>query len=97
MTSLATARPRLAAATRPIAEHPDLLGKRDDDGFAWLRDGAGIVTSGVAARVPVEDADAALAEIESTTRSAGPAPVQSLSARCPSIARRPPSSSSRAR
>ncbi len=65
MTSLATARPQLAAVTRPIAEHPDLLEARDDDGFAWLRDGAGIVTAGVAARVPVEDADTVLAEIES--------------------------------
>ncbi|HEV2309346.1 MAG TPA: isochorismate synthase [Acidimicrobiia bacterium] len=64
MTTLAASLPRLAAVTRAIDTLPDLLDARGDDGFAWLRDGTGIVTAGVAARVAVEDAEAALAAIE---------------------------------
>jgi isochorismate synthase len=64
VTTLAGPLPRLAAVTRPIDDVVDLLEARDVDGFAWLRDGVGIVTAGVAARVPVEAVDAALASIE---------------------------------
>ena len=64
MTTLAARQPRLAAVTRQIDAVPDLLDARDDEGFAWLHDGVGIVTAGVAGRVPVEHAEAALATIE---------------------------------
>jgi menaquinone-specific isochorismate synthase len=64
VTTLAAPLPRLAAVTRPIDDVVDLLEARGADGFVWLRDGAGLVTAGVAARVPVGDVDAALASIE---------------------------------
>ena len=54
----------LAARTRAIEPPVDLLEDLAPDGFAWLEDGAGFVTSGVAARVPVVDARAALGGIE---------------------------------
>jgi menaquinone-specific isochorismate synthase len=43
----------LTSRTRPLAEAPDLLAAlgAHPDGFAWLHDGAGLVTSGVAARL----------------------------------------------
>ena len=43
----------LAARTRPLSERPDLLGALGPGGFAWLHDGTGLVTAGVAARIPV--------------------------------------------
>lgn len=53
--AVAAARPALASRTRPLTEAPDLLAALSDDpdGFAWLHDGAGLVTSGVAARIRV--------------------------------------------
>ena len=54
--ALAAARhPSLTSRTRALAETPDLLAALSDDpdGFAWLHDGAGLVTSGVAARIRV--------------------------------------------
>jgi menaquinone-specific isochorismate synthase len=54
----------LAARTRAIEPPVDLLDELAPDGFAWLDDGAGFVTSGVAARVPVVDARAVLGGIE---------------------------------
>ena len=46
----------LVSRTRPLAsgEVEDLLDVLGPDGFAWIRGGAGFVTSGVAARLPVE-------------------------------------------
>jgi len=43
----------LASRTRPLSEAPDLLASLGPGGFAWLHDGAGLVTAGVAARIPV--------------------------------------------
>ncbi len=47
---------RLVSRTRVLApgEVADLLDVLGPDGFAWLRAGAGFVTAGVAARLPVE-------------------------------------------
>ena len=47
--------PVLTSRTRALAETPDLLAAvgPQPDGFAWLHDGAGLVTTGVAARVRV--------------------------------------------
>lgn len=55
MSALPAPRPVLTSRTRPLAEAPDLLAALSDDpdGFAWLHDGAGLVTSGVAARIRV--------------------------------------------
>lgn len=65
MTSLAPVAPPLRAVTRPLDAAPlDLLAARGGDGFAWLHDGAGLVTLGVAARVDAGDADDLLATIE---------------------------------
>ena len=46
----------LVSRTRVLApgEVDDLLDVLGSDGFAWLRGGAGFVTAGVAARLPVE-------------------------------------------
>jgi menaquinone-specific isochorismate synthase len=48
-------RGRLRSRTRVLAEGEvtDLLDVLDADGFAWIRNGAGFVTAGVAARIPV--------------------------------------------
>jgi menaquinone-specific isochorismate synthase len=51
----------LVARTRKIEPPDRLLDALAPDGFAWLGDGAGFVTSGVAARVPAADADHVLA------------------------------------
>jgi menaquinone-specific isochorismate synthase len=49
------ARGRLRSRTRVLAdgEVADLLDVLDPDGFAWIRNGAGFVTAGVAARIAV--------------------------------------------
>ncbi len=46
---------QLHSRTRVLAdgEVADLLDVLDPDGFAWIRNGAGFVTAGVAARIPV--------------------------------------------
>src|SRR5262249_25643131 len=54
----------LVARTREIEPPPELLDSLAPDGFAWLEDGAGFVTAGIAARVPATDAAAALAGID---------------------------------
>ncbi len=59
-TSLATG---LVARTREIERPARLLDALAPDGFAWLTDGAGFVTSGVAMRIPAAGADRALARI----------------------------------
>lgn len=44
----------LTSRTRPLPGGvDDLLGRLAPDGFAWLRNGSGFVTAGVAARIPV--------------------------------------------
>jgi len=55
VTALRATQPVLTSRTRALAEPPDLLAAvgPQPDGFAWLHDGAGLVTSGVAARVRV--------------------------------------------
>ncbi len=90
MSAVRVSRPVLTSRTRPLTEPPDLLASRglDRDGFAWLHDGAGLVTSGVAARVPIrrgagrldeaaEEVAALLAGIESddTVRVPGTGPL----------------------
>jgi menaquinone-specific isochorismate synthase len=54
---------RLRAVTREIEPVDDLLDALGPDGFAWIRDGAGIVTAGVAAVVTAADAMEMLADI----------------------------------
>jgi menaquinone-specific isochorismate synthase len=72
MSYEASPAPRLVARTREIAPPDDLLEALGPGGFAWLRDGRGFVTSGVAARVRADRADELLAGIE---RDDGPAPL----------------------
>ena len=60
-TSIATG---LIARTRAVDRPADLLTSFAPDGFAWLADGSGFVTSGVAARVRAGDVDRVLAGIE---------------------------------
>ena len=64
MTSVAAPTRALRAVTRPLERAGNLLDTWVPDGFAWLHDGGGFVTAGVAARVEVDAVDAALAEIE---------------------------------
>ena len=43
----------LVSRTRPLADAGDVLDFLGGGGFAWLHDGAGLATAGVAARIPV--------------------------------------------
>ena len=43
----------LVSRTRPVASIDDLLDPLGHGGFAWLHEGAGLATAGVAARIPV--------------------------------------------
>jgi menaquinone-specific isochorismate synthase len=54
----------LVARTREIDRPADLVDELDPDGFAWLEDGTGFVTAGIAARVAAADARAVLARID---------------------------------
>lgn len=63
MTTASAPRERLHAVTRVADAPEDLLDALGPDGFAWLHDGSGFVTSGVAARVAPPDARALLASI----------------------------------
>ena len=83
-TSIATG---LVARTREVEPPGDLLDSLSPDGFAWLTDGSGFVTSGVAARSRAGDVDRVLAGIESDDPVSRPAPVPSPSAPCRSAAR----------
>jgi menaquinone-specific isochorismate synthase len=64
VTSVASPLARLRAVTRAFDAPSDLLDARGPDGFAWLHDGSGLVTSGVAGRVAVDDVDAALGAMD---------------------------------
>jgi len=69
----AALRPELAARTRYLSDDLDPLAALAPGGFAWLHDGTGFVATGVAARVPVDDVDRALAEfvVDDAVRSPG--------------------------
>jgi menaquinone-specific isochorismate synthase len=54
----------LVARTREVEPPGELLDSLSPDGFAWLADGSGFVTSGIAARVRAGDVDHVLAGIE---------------------------------
>lgn len=64
MTTAPSPNPRLHAVTRAADIPDDLLDALGPDGFAWLHDGSGFVTSGVAARITPDDAAALLASVE---------------------------------
>jgi menaquinone-specific isochorismate synthase len=51
----------LVARTRFVSADLDPVDALGADGFAWLHDGAGFVTAGIARRVPVGDVDRVLA------------------------------------
>ncbi|MFN2608880.1 MAG: isochorismate synthase, partial [Acidimicrobiales bacterium] len=53
MTATRPSSTGLASRTRPLADAGDLLDAVGADGVAWLHDGGGLATSGVAARIPV--------------------------------------------
>jgi len=55
VSALRAPQPALTSRTRPLAEAPDLMAAvgAHPDGFAWLHDGAGLATSGVAARIRI--------------------------------------------
>jgi menaquinone-specific isochorismate synthase len=84
MTRVAVARgARLVARSRPVEHRRDLLGALGPGGFAWLDGNAGFVTSGVAAAVAPEGAQAALDAIvhdaaPGTPPGAGPRAVGAL-------------------
>jgi menaquinone-specific isochorismate synthase len=77
MTSVATPAPRLRAVTRPFDPPDDLLDARARGGFAWLHDGHGLVTAGVAAIVRAGAADTVLADVDNDDplQQAGTGPV----------------------
>ena len=54
----------LVARTREVEPPGELLDSLSPDGFAWLTDGSGFVTSGIALRVRAGDVDRVLAGIE---------------------------------
>lgn len=56
----------LAARTRllPTDDAPELLAFAGEDGWVFERDGVGLATRGIAARVPARDVDAYLASID---------------------------------
>lgn len=75
----------LVTRTRVLApgEVDDLLDVIGPDGFAWIRGGAGFVTAGVAARLPVNsgprrfaDAADAVAEALQSITIDGPSPIE---------------------
>ncbi len=60
----ALSEPAVALSSRTISldEAPDLVAALGPDGFAWLHDGAGLATSGVAARIRVRRGAGRLAD-----------------------------------
>ncbi|MGZ8766153.1 MAG: isochorismate synthase [Acidimicrobiia bacterium] len=69
----AALRPDVVARTRFLPDDLDPLDALGPDGFAWLHDGVGFVTAGVAARVPVGDVDRVLAgfAVDDAVRGSG--------------------------
>ena len=53
MSALSEPAVALSSRTVPLDGAPDLVAAIGADGFAWLHDGAGLATSGVAARIRV--------------------------------------------
>ena len=78
----AAALPRLVSRTRLLAagEVDDLLDFIGDEGFAWIRSGAGFVTAGVAARLPVGSGPGRFAEAAGVVAEA----LQSITVEDPS-------------
>ena len=72
----------LVARTREVEPPGELLDSLSPDGFAWLTDGSGFVTSGIAVRVRAGDVDRVLAGIENdnpmSRPGTGPIAVSSL-------------------
>ena len=62
----------LRAVTRRCDPPADLLDALGSDGVAWLHDGAGFVTAGVATRLPPGDAASWLAALEHDDRVGAP-------------------------
>jgi menaquinone-specific isochorismate synthase len=62
VTALSQPTTALTSRTRPLDEAPDLVAALGADGFAWLHDGAGLATAGVAARVRVRRGPGRLAD-----------------------------------
>ena len=62
MSALSEPTVGLSSRTRPLDQAPDLLEALGPDGFAWLHDGAGLATAGVAARVTVRRGAGRLAD-----------------------------------
>jgi menaquinone-specific isochorismate synthase len=76
MTALAHTT-RLVATTRPVALTRPLLDELGDDGFAWLHDGAGMVTAGVVAVLDASEVTAFLSGIarDDAVRVRGTGPI----------------------
>jgi len=55
---------QLIAEVREVDDPRELLDHVDPGGFAWLHEGRGIATTGVAARVAVDDVEATLAGVD---------------------------------
>jgi menaquinone-specific isochorismate synthase len=72
MTTAPVPREHLRAVTRAADPPDDLLDALGPDSFAWLYDGHGFVTAGVAARVAPADAAALLTSIEHDDRLGRP-------------------------
>ena len=66
----------LVARTREVEPPGDLLDSLSPDGFAWLTDGSGFVTSGVAARVRRAPADPGLVDARQAHAAGAPFPVR---------------------
>ncbi len=64
MTVASARHTELRAVTRAVDERDDLVEHLAPDGFAWIQDGIGFVTAGVAALVEPRSATAFLAAIE---------------------------------
>jgi menaquinone-specific isochorismate synthase len=64
MTVASARHTELRAVTRAVDERDDLVEHLSPDGFAWIQDGIGFVTAGVAALVEPRSAAAFLAAIE---------------------------------
>ncbi len=69
MSALSEPTVGLSSRTRPLDQAPDLLEALGPDGFAWLHDGAGLATAGVAARVTVRRGPGRLADAAAAVAS----------------------------